>query len=368
MRGMRSLSRSMKTGLGVGLVALLGVGAGQSVQMLEAAAKKSDTTAPSVAISFPLAGRAYRAATWSDCARVGICGTASDATGVGSVELSILQQSGGMYWNGTAFVSSSTPILLTASGTTSWVYGLARPADGAYTVSVWATDTALVPNRSGSVTAMFSVDTAPPSPAPLLTSHPDDVTSETTATFAFSGPEAGVAYRCQLDGAAAAACGSPVTYKNLSNSQHTLAVSAVDAAGNVSPPASWTWMILVNKPFTITDATDPTRRLLFPGSSAALNVNIKNPYNFPLRVTGISIAAITSNRTACDPATNLVPVPAVAVDNVVVVVPANSTWSLDSLGVLSPRWPQLQMQNLGSDQEACKNAIFTLTYSGTGTK
>ena len=78
-----------------------------------------DTTAPVVALSFPVAGHAYNAAGWNaSCPpSPGLCGTAGDATGVAGVQVAILQQSSGKYWSGSAFTLASQ-VFQTGNGTT----------------------------------------------------------------------------------------------------------------------------------------------------------------------------------------------------------------------------------------------------------
>jgi hypothetical protein len=127
---------------------------------------QSDATAPSITVSFPAEGSLYKASAWNaGCSpSAGICGTASDSSGVASVEVSILRQSSGKYWDGTGF-NDSTENFRTATGTTSWRYALALPPDGAYTVHVRATDGVGNATASGAyVTRHFTVDATAPTP------------------------------------------------------------------------------------------------------------------------------------------------------------------------------------------------------------
>ncbi|PZF81772.1 right-handed parallel beta-helix repeat-containing protein [Jiangella anatolica] len=86
--------------------------------------------------------------------------------------------------------------------------------------------------------------TPPMPPQTLLTSDPPPATtSATAASFAFSSNEPGT-FQCALDGAAFAACVSPVELTGLSAGAHTFAVRAVDLAGipDGSPVVS-TWTV-----------------------------------------------------------------------------------------------------------------------------
>ncbi|MCW3016577.1 MAG: OmpA protein, partial [Solirubrobacterales bacterium] len=93
--------------------------------------------------------------------------------------------------------------------------------------------------------------TPPPTPAVLgtLVLAPFAFPSK-SASFYFSDDEAGVSFLCSLDGSTFAACSSPKSYSGLSQGSHTFRVEAVDAAGNVSAPRSWTWTV---------DTVDPAR-------------------------------------------------------------------------------------------------------------
>jgi hypothetical protein len=68
------------------------------------------------------------------------------------------------------------------------------------------------------------------------------------ATVEFTGADnqtaaAALTFTCQLDSEAPAACSSPATFKGLKFGKHTVAVRAVDAAGNTSDPASASFKI-----------------------------------------------------------------------------------------------------------------------------
>ena len=84
----------------------------------------------------------------------------------------------------------------------------------------------------------------PTAPDTTITNKPANPSASNTATFEFSGSASAVAFECQLDGAAYAACISPWTLPDLSKGSHTFRVRAVDSSGNVDlTPAEFTWTV-----------------------------------------------------------------------------------------------------------------------------
>jgi hypothetical protein len=224
-----------------------------------------DTTAPVVTVTFPAAGGLYSAASWNaGCApNAGICGSATDPSGVTAGLVSIQRLSTGLYWNGTSFGSAAEVFdNATASsnvGTTfTGYYPLSLPPDGSYTVHVRATDGAGNTTPAGSqVSLTFTIDTSPPA-APSISSGPASPTNVTSASFQFSG-EAGASFLCRLDGGAFAACASPQSYAGpLAAGSHTFQVEAKDAAGNVGPAASYAWTIDLTPPAAPTITAKPS--------------------------------------------------------------------------------------------------------------
>jgi hypothetical protein len=100
-------------------------------------------------------------------------------------------------------------------------------ADGGHAVAVRVKDAA---GNTATATRGFTVDTGVPSVT--ITSGPSGPTSVTAPTFAFT-TEAGASTTCSIDGAAFAACTSPLTTATLAEGNHTFDVHATDGAGNV---------------------------------------------------------------------------------------------------------------------------------------
>lgn len=92
-----------------------------------------------------------------------------------------------------------------------------------------------------------SEDTTPPSTT--ITGQPGERTTETAATFTFTGqdettPAEALVFQCSLDGAPFEPCASPQVYAGLAIGEHSFQVRAVDAAGNEDvSPASHSWAV-----------------------------------------------------------------------------------------------------------------------------
>ena len=124
-------------------------------------------------------------------------------------------------------------------------------ADGTYsapttsgTYHVTATSHA-DPGKSGSATVTVIGSVAP---IVTITASPPSLTNQRGASFSFTSSTAGATFSCKLDSGAAAACTSPQSYSGLAAGNHTFAVTAKDAASNVSSPASSTWTIDLTAP------------------------------------------------------------------------------------------------------------------------
>ena len=122
-------------------------------------------------------------------------------------------------------------------------------AEGGHSFQVKARDA--LGNESASATYSWTVDTLAP-PTPTIDSNPPDPSASTGASFSFSDSEAGVTFRCQLDGGGFSTCSSPQSYSGLGEGGHSFQVKARDAAGNESAPASYGW--------TVDSAAPPARR------------------------------------------------------------------------------------------------------------
>jgi hypothetical protein len=220
---------------------------------------------------------------------------------------------------------------------------------------------------SAPATRTWTVDTTPP-PAPVITSGPGAATSATTATFNFTDSTAKVTFQCAIDGGAFSACTNGKAYSGLTVGSHTFQVRAVSAAGVVGSAASYTWTITASAGgFPITGSIT---QALYPGiSPIPLDLVFTNPNNFSIQVTSVkvTVSGATTN-PSCDGRANLLVTRVFGAGPAAMVVAKNSTRSLQDLGIPQAQWPTVQMPNLSTNQDACRGATFTLTYSGTATK
>jgi hypothetical protein len=328
-----------------------------------------DTKAPTVTLSFPVDNHVYAESAWSaGCSGVpGICGGAKDPSGVNSVMVSIRQGSGN-WWGGTSFNKTSeyfnaATLASPGASSTGWRYPLGLPADGSYTLHVRATDKLGNTTPAASqLASTFGVDRVPPMPS--ITSGPGAQTTATTATFVFSDSETGVTFLCRLDAGSFSGCKSPKSYTGLSVGAHTFYVEAMDGTGNLSVPASYTWTVgkktVEELPFTVTGSLS---ELLAPGLSRSLALTISNTNGVQIYVTSLTVSVQTgSTKAGCDGPTNLTVTQSNASGTNTLAVPAGGQVTLPS-GTVSA--PQVLMNDLASNQDACKGASFTFSYSGS---
>jgi hypothetical protein len=67
-------------------------------------------------------------------------------------------------------------------------------------------------------------------------------------TMRFSSSDPAAAFACAIDGAAPAPCSDPRRFEGLAVGEHLFAVTATDAAGNTSAPATWDFSIRAPRP------------------------------------------------------------------------------------------------------------------------
>jgi large repetitive protein len=107
----------------------------------------------------------------------------------------------------------------------------------------------------------IALGAAPAVSEPTITSAPASLTSQSSATFAFTDSQAGVSFQCQLDGSVYASCVSGVKYTGLTDGNHTFKVQAVSGTKN-SSAATYKWTV---------DSTPPSPSLTFPDNGGVYN-------------------------------------------------------------------------------------------------
>ena len=159
--------------------------------------------------------------------------TGDDGSGVGGLTFECDLDGGG-------FSSCSSPKSYTSL------------SDGSHTFQVRAFDSlGNVDATPASYT--WVVDTT--SPDTSITGYPSNPVNSTSATFNFSGNDAGGSgvskFECDLDGAGFSTCSTGKEYTSLVDGSHTFQVRSVDNVGLNDPtPASYTWVVDTVNPTT----------------------------------------------------------------------------------------------------------------------
>jgi Bacterial Ig domain/Chitobiase/beta-hexosaminidase C-terminal domain/CARDB len=110
------------------------------------------------------------------------------------------------------------------------------------------------------IAAYFKQPSDSRAPKATILSGPSDASASTQATFESSADERGASFACQLDGGGFHPCSSPQSYDGLAEGSHTFTVRAVDAAGNLGPAATRTWLV---------DTTPPSSSITCDGGACA---------------------------------------------------------------------------------------------------
>ena len=195
-------------------------------------------------------------------------------------------------------------------------------ADGSHSFAVQAIDAA------GNVDATpagytWSIDTV--APVVTLSGQPANPTNSSSASFGFTSSEPGSTFQCSLDGAAFAACTSPLSLTGLAQGSHSFVVKATDAAGNTSPGgASYSWTVDTTAPDTTITAGpsnptgDTTASFSFTSSEAnsTFQCSLDNAgfaaCSSPQAYSGLAVGSHTFRVQATDAAGNTDPSPATA--------------------------------------------------------
>ncbi|MCC6810179.1 MAG: Ig-like domain repeat protein [Deltaproteobacteria bacterium] len=239
--------------------------------------------------------------------------------------------------------------------------------DGVHAIYAVATDT-LGNIGPGSTPFDFTVDTDPP--AATIDSSPASPSSDSTPTFTFSADEAST-FECHVVPAGFASCASPFTNGALADGPYTFEVRATDAAGNVSPTVSVSFVINANDPETTIDSGPPpvtnatTAVFTFSSDDAAATFECSlDGAAFAVCASGASYAGLSAT-------THAFFVRAVDPFGKMDASPANARWTIDLLPPNAPAIAEPAEGELVADTTpdisgtAEPFATITVTLDGT---
>lgn len=217
---------------------------------------------------------------------------------------------------------------------------------------------------------------ATPSSATIL---PGNTAAYTVSTSALNGFSGNISF--SVTGAPAASTPSftpasvPVggssslqvaTKNNTPGGTFTLTVTGT--SGTTQRVASVTLLVTTTgRQFTI---TVPSVVVPGPGTRTPLNVTLTNPNNQAMQVTNLTVAISSVTKSPSAPANR----PCSAADYAIVPfsgsyplsVGAGQSVSLSGLGISSGLWPAVAMLNSVANQDGCKGATISLSFSGAG--
>lgn len=151
-------------------------------------------------------------------------------------------------------------------------------AEGMHKFFVRATDFA--GNVGTETTFEFSIDLT--APTVTITSSPQDFSNSKNGTFTFTGVDGATpitVFECSLDGAGFTSCSTPKTYNGLSEGVHKFEVRGRDSVGNMSAPATRSWVV---------DTLGPS--ISFVQTPASPSKNTAADYKYTVSDSGTGVA------------------------------------------------------------------------------
>jgi hypothetical protein len=228
------------------------------------------------------------------------------------------------------------------------------------------------------VSPTFSVAPAPSSQS-VVQSDTTDFTININRSGGYTGP---VSFSVSGLPTGATASFSPAS--TTSGNSVTVTIATTDSTptgahsfsvtGSGSGTADQTTNLSINVQQHVPFGISGTASGVTPGSDTPLNLQLTNPYNFALQVTGITVAlnGVTGGGTANGGCLagdfSVVPINVDLSANPI-TLPANaSNATLTSLGVSTSDLPKVHMDNTSSNQDDCQGATVNFTYSGNSHK
>jgi hypothetical protein len=204
-----------------------------------------------------------------------------------------------------------------------------------------------------------TIPTAEPGGSVLrITHHPLLISTRSKARFSFLTTTESTTL-CRLDSGAFKACLSPVTYRGVTPGAHAFYVQA-RRRGRTVDRARFSWRRIEPEPFSVSpqlSAVGP----LYPGATPTpIPVVLSNPNPVAITVSALQVTA-SGGAAGCDPATNLA-LTAPDLSKVGLNIAPHGSVSLPSATVPAPT---IQLRELGTDQDACRNSNFDLAFGGT---
>lgn len=205
-------------------------------------------------------------------------------------------------------------------------------------------------------------------PAGLTAGYPLTITrffTTGTATLSFPSPlPSGVSGTFTPATVASTASSSTLnlTVSTAAVGRYTIPIRVV--VGSFTGSSSVTLVVeQQGDPFQISGPVG-TLQQLAPDVSLPLDLVLTNPNPVPINVSALTVTVGgTSNEAACSGLQNY---EAVQFSGAYpLVLPANSSRSLEDLGVPQGQWPKVRMKNLPVNQDGCKGVTVNLQYSGT---
>jgi hypothetical protein len=147
------------------------------------------------------------------------------------------------------------------------------------------------------------------------------------------------------------------------------AAEARVSSGRHGPTGSMagTGQVVVLDPASLRLVGDATRPLS-PGRTASINLRLMNPQAVAVRIGSLSVAVHTIEAPQDDPAH-----PCTAGDfttspftPMAITLGAHADTTLRALGVPRRQWPRIRMRDTATNQDGCKSATLSLTYSAGG--
>jgi hypothetical protein len=131
-------------------------------------------------------------------------------------------------------------------------------------------------------------------PAVRVTGGPRAQSPRTDAKLTFSSTKAGSTFACRLDTGPAGACGTSMTYSNLAEGDHTVAILATDRYGIPgASPLTVSWRVDLTTPDTLLLAARPTL-----GATGEVSFVSEAAAGFECQINGAAWAACTSPLSA----------------------------------------------------------------------